>query len=891
MQLLSDWAMIELIQNGCVYALAVLGYFALRQRVSQPMPVRAQCLLGVMFGIITIIGMLTPLRLMEGVLVDGRAIMIVLSLPFGGAWTCAVTATLAAAYRWYVGGIGAVAGMVHIGMAVGCAFAGTWLTGRSLSFRHLWIHGLLTGIVTPLSVFLIPTEPFDAIYRLIALPLFLADLFGILLIGSLLILENRRHALERSLLDSYDTLARSNAKIQESEARFRDLIEGSIQGVCIHCGFTPLFINDAFARMFGYASRAEVLAIDSTLVLIPDEDRELAMSKYRTLMETRSGSMIERVCKRRKDGSPVWVDVIHRVVDWNGEPAVQGTYVDVSEQVALEQDLRAKATAMAALAAEIGAAQAETEMARHKAEEASAAKSRFLAIMSHELRTPLAGVMGMIDLLLDSRLSADQKAMLRSLKTAAAGLVRQLDNIFDLARLDVDELTLECVDFSLRDLALDTVRDHKAEATEKGLGVSISFKSQLPNRLRGDAARIRQVLSNLIGNAVKYTPSGPVAVGIDLERSRDGGWIAILEVRDSGIGIPADQRASLFVPFHQVDTSTTRRFGGTGLGLAISRRLVDAMNGNIALLRSDETGSTFEARIPLADPVRDAEAPPPPVEHAVPEAQPDLRVLLAEDNDINRMIIGSVLRSRFGFRVTSVTNGDEAVAAVASDDFDVIVMDMQMPVMDGCEATRRIRSLPAPLGSLPIIALTADAIPDHHSGYLQSGAQEVLTKPVDWSELASAIRRHVGRHDVALAIQPVIAVSSIQEVPILASERLADLIEGIGPEAAMAIAADLPGSMRAYLAAVRAALEAASAADARRALHALAGLVGTFGAARLHALCIELENTPDGFGQISRRLPELVAVCDATHRAIDHWISAQENAPHREPSHAQSAHS
>ncbi|TWA52902.1 PAS domain S-box-containing protein [Azospirillum baldaniorum] len=891
MTFLSDWAVIDLIQNGCVYTLAVLGCCALRQRFAHPMPVWAECLLGAMFGLVTIIGMLTPLRPMDGVLIDGRAIMIVLSLPFGGAWACAVTTAFAAVYRWHVGGIGATAGVVQIGLAAACGVAATWLTGRNLSFRHLVAHGLLAGIVTPLSCLLISTDSFGFIYRSAALPLFLIDFFGILLIGSLLILENRRHDLERALLGSYDKLARSSACIHESEARFRDLIEGSIQGVCVHSGFTPLFANDAFARMFGYSSRAEILALGSTLVMIGENEREPAIERYRSLMKAPSGSAIERICKRRKDGSPVWVDVIHRVVDWQGKPAIQGTYVDVSDQVALEQELRAKADAMAILVDDIGVAHTEAEAARRRAEEASAAKSRFLAIMSHELRTPLAGVMGMVDLLMDSRVSAEQRAMLRTLKGSAVELVHQLDNVFDLARIDANELTLEINDFSLHDATLDTLRLHKAAAAEKGLGLSVSFASSPPERLRGDAARLQQVLSNLIGNAVKYTTSGAVAVSVDLERSRDGGGVAVLEVSDSGIGIPADQHANLFVPFHQVDLSTTRRFGGTGLGLAICKRLVEAMHGSIALLRSDETGSTFQARIPLLEPLGSGGCTVRAVSPHVPEERRNLRVLLADDNDLNRMVIGSVLRSRFGFRVTSVTNGEEAVEAASSDDFDVVVMDMQMPVMDGCEATRRIRSSSAPLCSLPIIALTADTVPDHHDGYLMAGAQEVLTKPVDWSDLGSAIRRHAERHHETVPMRSVIVASRTMERAVLDDAYLDNLIEGVGLDLTQAMVKDLPASMRPHLASIRSALEAGSEADARRALHALAGLVGTFGTVRLHALCVELENEPDGLRSLQQRMPEFLEICEATQHALANWVAVHKTDWELEAHNAEPAYS
>jgi signal transduction histidine kinase/CheY-like chemotaxis protein len=372
--------------------------------------------------------------------------------------------------------------------------------------------------------------------------------------------------------------------------------------------------------------------------------------------------------------------------------------------------------------------------ARRAAEAASQAKSQFLATMSHELRTPMNGVIGMIDLLNADTLSADQARWLGPLKQSAEAMMQLLGDILDLSKIEAGSLVLERADFQPRAVAEDVIRLFAVAAAAKGLRLEFDWPPDATrDRLIGDPVRLRQVLVNLLGNAVKFTGRGMVALRLDSsEATRDGKLRLLLSVSDTGPGIAPEHFERLFKPFSQADSSTSRRFGGSGLGLVISRRLVEAMGGAIGVESTAGLGARFWFDVVFelgATAASSNESEPQPAGTGA-----GLRLLVAEDNAINRLVVGAFL-AHAGHHVTFVENGSLAVAAAHTGGWDAILMDMRMPEMDGATATRAIRALPAPFNAVPIIGVTADALSNERSEHMKAGLDAYVTKPIKQTDL------------------------------------------------------------------------------------------------------------------------------------------------------------
>ncbi len=480
--------------------------------------------------------------------------------------------------------------------------------------------------------------------------------------------------------------------------------------------------------------------------------------------------------------------------------------------------------------------------ARDAANTANKAKSSFLASMSHELRTPMTGILGMCDLLLSGEQSAEDRQLTRMLARSAQTLLGQLNDILDLSKIEAGKLTLENSDFKLSAILDDAALLFGPIASQKGLVIEVDKSEHDQDVFKGDSKRIQQVLFNLISNSIKFTEKGSITILRNQYRDGTGRWRVGLEVVDTGIGISQEARARLFKDFEQEDVSTTRRYGGTGLGLSICRRLVEAMGGSIGVDSEKGRGSRFFFTVPLADGDPDAVVARVGTNLAAATERLrglELNILLAEDTPTTQHLIVTML-SRWGHKVRAVSDGQEALAAANERPWDIILMDMQMPVMDGTQAASEIRKGNGPSKNVPIIALTADAIRENHDEYLASGCNLVETKPINWQALARGIAGLIDTHPVVsepasmptpTPMPPPVAAPAAE--PAFQSAVLEELREAVSDEALIRIIPGALQSIRRCLEELKTALAEGDIDQVKRAAHKLVGIAGQYGAVRL----------------------------------------------------------
>jgi signal transduction histidine kinase/DNA-binding response OmpR family regulator len=486
---------------------------------------------------------------------------------------------------------------------------------------------------------------------------------------------------------------------------------------------------------------------------------------------------------------------------------------------------------------------AQLAAARDAAMEASRLKSEFLATMSHEIRTPLNGVIGLNELLLRTGLTDDQRRLAEGVQGAGRTLLGVINDILDFSKIEAGELELEEVDFEVRRILIQTATILAESAGERGIGLSVSVEEDVPERLVGDPTRLGQVLSNLISNAIKFTSVGEVRVRAYVAGEDPSGVLLGVEVVDSGIGIRKDQMDRLFEPFRQADASTTRTHGGTGLGLAISRQLVTAIGGDIGARSTPGEGSTFwfTARLPRSRPgVRR-------LEPAEPRRSDGLRhghVLLVEDNEVNQLVALGFLES-LGYTADVAANGEEAVTRAAGATYDAILMDLQMPVLDGFAATRQIRAAEGGR-RVPIIAMTASAFEGEREKCLAAGMDDFLTKPVDSTRLASVLRAHA-HHTGPVPVAPV-ALDAAPAAPagaVLDTSRIEELLDmGEGAEVLVHRAVDnFVTRVPETVTGLREAVARQDAEELRALAHRLKGSALNLGASRVAQVSLALEES------------------------------------------------
>lgn len=391
------------------------------------------------------------------------------------------------------------------------------------------------------------------------------------------------------------------------------------------------------------------------------------------------------------------------------------------------------------------AAEEELRKAKELAEDAATTKANFLATMSHEIRTPLNGVIGIATLLRDTQLDEIQQDYVSTLKRSAEVLLSLINDILDFSKMDAGKVQLESRPFALTALMHDLHSMFHSQFEQKHLKANYQLDPQLPAWLQGDEHRLRQVFINLMGNALKFTQQGEVSLRVQQLEQHESSYLIRFSVQDSGIGISSAAQARLFEAFTQADSSTTRQFGGTGLGLTISKKIVELMHGNLQVESSEGKGSLFffDIRLSQAD---------SPVTHSLPavtvctQSTQEKRLLLVEDNKINQLVAGKFLQ-KFGYQYDIAENGAEALERMETQAYDAILMDCQMPVLDGFETTKRIRLLEqSSQRHVPIIGLTANALEGDREKCLACGMDDFTTKPIKIDELESKLTRWTSPH-------------------------------------------------------------------------------------------------------------------------------------------------
>ena len=514
---------------------------------------------------------------------------------------------------------------------------------------------------------------------------------------------------------------------EESDARIRGIVDTAADAIITinEDGIIQSY-NSAAEHVFGYTAQEAIS--QNVSLLMPSPYQKEHDGYLRRYLEGHASSIFGRsreLVGERKDGARFPMELAVSETKVGVRRTFTGIVRDISDRKQHEQELRE---------------------AKEHAESAAIAKSQFLATMSHEIRTPMNGVIGMTGLLLETDLSPQQHQFAETVRSSGETLLKIINDILDFSKVEAGRFNLEGVDFEISDLVEETLGLFEAVAMKKGLKIEAKIEKSVPKIVSADINKIRQILNNLLNNGIKFTSKGRVSLQVSSIASEKDSEMLKFAVSDTGIGIQKEIQSNLFQPFQQADSSTTRLFGGTGLGLAICKKFVELMNGEIGVESEIDKGSTFwftiEAKIPTHEKAKEELVDSNPV--SLTEVKnSDLKVLVVEDNFINREITTKMLE-QIGLRAKCVENGLESLNSVSDEAFDLVLMDCQMPVMDGFEATKKIRANSKLEKQPKIIALTASSAIEDSIKCLEVGMDDYLPKPFTKNDLAGLVASHFG---------------------------------------------------------------------------------------------------------------------------------------------------
>ncbi|MBB3904472.1 ATP-binding protein [Methylobacterium brachythecii] len=619
-----------------------------------------------------------------------------------------------------------------------------------------------------------------------------------------------------------EPMVRNRRALEETSHLLRLSQEAAGAGLFdVRFGAREIILSPVSARLHGLAGdRPAVISIADWLRRVHPADRMTTLQTVRDAVQ-RSTTFDLEFRVRLADGAIRWIQAIGRPCDEEaGAPQrVTGLNLDISARKETETTLIE--------------AKRDAEAARLAAERANAAKTEFLSAMSHELRTPLNAVIGFSTLLAGSeRLDGDLQRYAELVRTSGANLLGIVNDVLDFSAVEAGAVTLNREAFGIQPLIEGCLAIVGAAVSAKTLDIASLIDNNVPERLLGDEARLQQVLLNLLNNAVKFTQSGSVTVSVRHKGRTPWGERVSFRVIDTGIGIAADKQQRLFERFYQVDSSIQRDYGGTGLGLAISKKLVERMGGEIGVTSTPGRGSTFWFTLTLPRAHSVAEAP------ALPASDPAIRpgrILLVEDIDINRELASVMLRAA-GHTVEVAENGFEAVRAVQIGQHDLVLMDIQMPGMDGLMATRLIRCLPGDRARVPIVAMTANVLPNQVQAFREAGLDDHLGKPFSPADLDATLRRWLGggkpglAPETAVVDQPTLTIDRAHyehNLSMLPSHSVSRLLGHLGKLATESFSGE--SSTR------------AGRTTLRREAHALASGSGLIGFSALSQACATLD--------------------------------------------------